>query len=377
MSGTLEEAGIVAMARYTFGGDSRPEQLKLLGEVLDSDQLGMFFGRMVRSFEERAAAFIGCAETVAHATGTAALEVILKALGVGPGDEVVVPEFSWISVGGAVWAAGAEVRVAPVREHLTPDWDDIRAALRPRTRAVVLAHVRGAPAPRVAEIADGLRTAGIPMIEDCAQAWGVRLDGRHVGTFGTLSFFSTQAYKLISTGEGGLVAGDDPELLRRVRLIQGDTRVVPDRPQWRVNTRMSELQAAVAIPQLERLPDLVSRLTALQERIGPALASLPRSRAIVPDARLFGGHQACCNGTFAGAWFRDAASAGRAHDGLVRLGVRSRRGVAANDLHFAHRWPVARGPSHVDHEAYLEAAVPDLAPEHHEAFARLVARAVP
>ena len=70
MSGTLEEAGIVAMARYTFGGDSRPEQLKLLGEVLDSDQLGMFFGRMVRSFEERAAAFIGCAETVAHATGT-------------------------------------------------------------------------------------------------------------------------------------------------------------------------------------------------------------------------------------------------------------------------------------------------------------------
>jgi dTDP-4-amino-4,6-dideoxygalactose transaminase len=367
---------VLRHARYTFGDDSRAQQLELLREVLHSGELGLFYGHMVRDLERRAAAYVGCRETIGVSSGTAALQLVLAALGIGPGHEVVIPEFGWVSVGGAVWALGADVRVAPIDEQLAPTWDDIAPRLGPRTRAVVVAHMRGLPVCGIGELAIRLQQADVALIEDCAQAWGTLVRGRHVGTAGTAAIFSTQAYKLVSTGEGGLVAANDPGLIRRVRLLQGDTRVPSEAPRWRLALRMSELQAAVALPQLERIEGLIARLTALQRRVSSLLAAHPDVRRVIPDPGTSVPDGARGNGTFAVAWFVDARSAARAHRGLRMFGIQAWRTGARGDLHFSHAWPTSAVPTRVDHAALLELPIPDLPAEDHESFLELLAEAL-
>jgi hypothetical protein len=177
------------------------------------------------------------------------------------------------------------VKVAAVRRALTLCWDDIAPLLRPATVAVVVAHLRGFPDPDVAVIAGELLRVGIPLIEDCAQAWGVRVTPKRAGgSYGAVAVFSLQHCKLVTAGEGGLVVADDVDLMTRMRVLTGHNKIPVSQPVWRGNARMTEVTAALAVPQLRKLDQLVRDLQALQRQVVTELTEESVADRVVPDA---------------------------------------------------------------------------------------------
>jgi dTDP-4-amino-4,6-dideoxygalactose transaminase len=216
------------------------DQLKeRLSAVLDSGRF--ILGPEVRAFEEEAAAYLGVGEAVGVANGTDALVLVLDALGVGPGDEVLCPAFTFFATAESVSRIGATpvfCDIDPVTLNLDPE--DVAARVTPRTRAVLAVHLFGRPMP-LAEL-----PADIPVIEDAAQAFGASVNGVRVGATGaagTFSFFPTK--NLFGLGDGGLVVTGDPGLAERVRLL----RFHGSRDKERfeavgMNSRLDEIQAA-------------------------------------------------------------------------------------------------------------------------------------
>jgi dTDP-4-amino-4,6-dideoxygalactose transaminase len=218
---------VLTRAVYQYSTVTADDQTWRVARVIRSGALGAIGGTEVAAFERRAAEMLGRRGALAGARATPGLDTIFRALRIGRGDEVIVPDLSWVSVGAAVWAAGACPVVAPVGEDLALDWDELKPLVGPRTKAVVMAHMRGMSATDADRIAAGLDERGVVLIEDCAQAWGVSSAGRR----GLASVYSTQTYKLVATGEGGIVVTDDVELLNDMRAVSGDTRVAtPDPP---------------------------------------------------------------------------------------------------------------------------------------------------
>lgn len=227
-----------------------PREAEAAHRVIESGQLAA--GGEVRAFEDEVARAVGVRGGVATSSGTAALHLLLLALGLGPGDEVVVPSYVCSAVLYAVLHTGARPVVVDVRpDDLTIDPEGVRRARTPRTRAAVVPHAFGA----AADLEDLLR-CGVPVVEDVAQALGGSYRGRPVGSFGVASVCSFYATKLITSGgEGGMVLSDDPALLRRVReLSTPDAR--SGEPHF--NYKMTDLGAAVGRVQLGRLPEFLA-----------------------------------------------------------------------------------------------------------------------
>jgi dTDP-4-amino-4,6-dideoxygalactose transaminase len=210
-------------------------------------------GPEVAAFEEEWAAATGSAHAIGVANGTDALTLALLALGVGPGDEVVVPAFTFYASAEAIPPTGA----APVfcdidLETLCPTADTVRAALTPRTKAVIAVDLFGNPAP-VPEI----EALGVPVVEDAAQAAGATLDGRPAGSLSALATFSFFPSKnLACFGDGGAVTTSDPDLAAAVRMLRfhGSRDKVTFEAVGR-NSRLDELQAAILRVALPALPD--------------------------------------------------------------------------------------------------------------------------
>ena len=205
--------------------------------VLDA---GVFIlGPNVRAFEEEAAAYLGVPRTVGVGNGTDALELTLDALGIGAGDEVICPAFTFYATGEAIARVGATpvfADVDPVTLNLDPE--DAAARVTSRTRAIVPVHLFGRPAEL-----GGLTELGLPLIEDAAQAFGAPGVGR-TGIASTFSFFPTK--NLFAFGDGGLVAATDEELADRVRLLRfHGSRDKETFELIGVNSRLDEIQAAV------------------------------------------------------------------------------------------------------------------------------------
>jgi dTDP-4-amino-4,6-dideoxygalactose transaminase len=225
-------------------------------------------GPEVAAFEQELAVSLGTEAAVAVSSGSVALELALRALGVGPGHEVVIPSYVCDALHHAVTRAGATPVLAdsdPLTRSLSAA--DTRARLTPRTRAVIVPHAFGL----AAELAPFL-ALGVPVIEDCAQTLGAHLDGRPVGSLGTLAVCSFYATKLLTTGEGGAVAGP-AALLERVRDVRDyDERddLVP-----RCNAKLSDLAAALGRGQLARLDTFVARRRAVAARYRARLAGAP------------------------------------------------------------------------------------------------------
>jgi dTDP-4-amino-4,6-dideoxygalactose transaminase len=207
--------------------------------VLDSGRF--ILGPEVRAFEEEAAAYLGVGEAVGVANGTDALVLVLDALGVGPGDEVICPAFTFFATAESISRVGATpvfCDIDPVTLNLDPE--HVAARVTPRTRAILAVHLFGRPMPL-----DEL-PAGIPVVEDAAQAFGASMNGVRVGGGGaaaTFSFFPTK--NLFGLGDGGLVTTGDPELAERIRLL----RFHGSRDKERfeavgMNSRLDEIQAA-------------------------------------------------------------------------------------------------------------------------------------
>jgi dTDP-4-amino-4,6-dideoxygalactose transaminase len=229
-------------------------------------------------------------------------------------------------------------------------------------------------APDTRRIAAELAERGIPLIEDCAQAWGLfTLANRRNRARATAAVLSTQTYKLVATGEGGLVIADDPILADSIRALAGDTRIPTPKPVWRGNARMSEITAALALPQLQHLDEVITLLRPLQQRIVELVREAPGATAVIPDDDGV----ATTNGSHAGVWFSTAEQAQHHAARLYRAGVRCWH-PSAGDLHTSEAWPVQpalRGSSAHLHR-YLDIQIPILDATDHDQFCLLVRQAM-
>ena len=227
----------------------RAELMERIAEVLDSGRF--ILGPNVRAFEEEAAGFLGAAKAIGVANGTDALVLVLDALGIGPGDEVICPAFTFYATAEAIVRRGATpvfCEIDPATLNLDPV--DVAERVTERTKAIVAVHLFGRPAP-LDELPDR-----IPVVEDTAQAVGAMLGGRRVGTLGaagTFSFFPSK--NLFALGDAGLIATNDSDLAERVRLLRSHgSRDKKDFELVGYNSRLDEIQAAalrVFLPRLD------------------------------------------------------------------------------------------------------------------------------
>ena len=222
-----------------------PELERAFRAALDSGRF--IFGPEVEGFEREAAEYLGCAETIGVANGTDALVLVLDGMGVGPGDEVICPSFTFYATAEAIARRGATpvfADVDPATLNLDPS--DVADRITPRTKAIMPVHLFGRPAP-VAELAE----LGLPLIEDAAQAFGAHGIARSAAS--TFSFFPTK--NLFCLGDGGLVAVNDEELGRRIRMLRFHGSAAKKTFEYvGYNSRLDAIQAAmlrVFLPHLD------------------------------------------------------------------------------------------------------------------------------
>ena len=237
---------------------SRPNlgllERQAVDQVLESGQLTQ--GTEVAAFESEFAALVANRDCVAVNSGTSALHLALLALGVGPGDEVIVPSFTFAASPNAIAMVGAK----PVFVDIEPryfclDPASVQAAITPRTRAVMPVHLYGHPAEMIT-LDEICRNRGVMIVEDASQAHGAALAGRSVGSWGNAGTFSFYATKNMTTGEGGLISVGDPNVARRLRLLrnQGQERRYENEIVG-LNNRMTDIQAAIGRVQLRSLSE--------------------------------------------------------------------------------------------------------------------------
>ncbi len=239
------------------------EELALLAEVIESGTLTSTKGKFVKTFEERFAALLGVKHAFACASGSAAVHTAIAAIDPQPGDEIVTTAITDMGALAPISYQGAIpvfADVDPLTYNVTAG--SIEAALSERTRAIVVTHLFGNPC-EMDEIMALARVRNLPVIEDCAQSFLAEYDGKRVGGIGAVGCFSLQQGKHITTGEGGIVTTNDDAIARRMFLFinkawgYGDPN--PDHYFLALNYRLSELQGAVAVAQLEKLEDIVAR----------------------------------------------------------------------------------------------------------------------
>ncbi len=239
------------------------EELELIKEVLESGCLFRYGGKMVQTFEEEMAAKYGVKHAVAVTSGTAALHTAVGALDLEPGDEIIT---TTVTDAGTVIAI-LQCNCVPVfadvdRRTMIMRPDSIEAAISERTRAIIVVHLFGQPAP-MDEIMDIAERHNLYVIEDCAQAHGAKFDGQLVGTIGHLGAFSMQQSKQITTGDGGVVITNDDELGAKARMFHD--KYFDRRGEYRgyerlgINYRMNELTGAVALAQLRKMDVILQR----------------------------------------------------------------------------------------------------------------------
>ena len=235
----------------------------LVAEVLASNFVND--GKVTTRFEDAVAGRLGCRYAIGVTSGTAALFLALAALEIGPGDEVVVPDATFIATANAVSMSGARAMLVDIDPHtLTMDADAFAAAVTPRTKAVIPVHVsgRGADMERIMAIAEA---HGVAVIEDAAEAFVSRRGGRYLGTIGRMGCFSFSPMKLITTGQGGIVVTDDEDLHARLRQLKDQGRPVRGsggddaHPVVGYNFKLTNIQAAVGLGQLEELDRRMER----------------------------------------------------------------------------------------------------------------------
>jgi perosamine synthetase len=234
-------------------------------------------GPFVERFETQFAARVGRRYGIAVSNGSVALDAAVVALGIGPGDEVIMPTFTIISCAAAVVRAGAVpvlVDCDPVTWNM--DVDQVRARIGPRTRAIMPVHIYGLPVD-MDPLMDLARTHRLAVIEDAAEMHGQTYRGRPCGSFGDISTFSFYPNKHVTTGEGGMVVTDDAQIAERCRSLRNlcfkpGRRFVHDELGW--NYRMTNLQAALGVAQLERLDEFVTRKRAIDQHYRQQLEGL-------------------------------------------------------------------------------------------------------
>ena len=247
-----------------------PQESAALVKPLDSGWVVQ--GPYVQEFEEKFAKFAGVGHAAASTSCTTALHLAVAALGLKPGDEVIVPAFTWISTANVVEYMGATPVFCDINlETYNIDVEQMEAAVGPRTVGVLPVHLFGlcANMPRVLAVA---KRRGLWVVEDAACAFGARIDGRHAGSFGDLGCFSFHPRKAITTGEGGMVTTASAELDQRIRSLRDhgasrsdlarhtapDGFLLPDYESLGYNYRMTDIQGALGSAQMDRSAEILT-----------------------------------------------------------------------------------------------------------------------
>lgn len=227
---------------------------KYVNECLDTNWISAK-GKFVQQFEEEFAKYIGIDHAVTVSNGTVALHLALIALGIGRGDEVIVPTLTYVASVNAIAYTGAEpVFVDSLRGNWQADPEDIERKITEKTKAIMVVHLYGHPCDmrRIMEIA---QKHDLFVVEDCAEGFGSYFEGKHVGTFGDISTFSFYGNKTITTGEGGMVVTNDETLYTRAAHLK-DQGMAKFRQYWHdvigYNYRMTNICAAIGLAQLEQ-----------------------------------------------------------------------------------------------------------------------------
>lgn len=243
-------------------------EIEYLRQVLKNNHPNQ--GELTKAFEKKIAERLGCEHAIAVTSGTVAIFLALKGLGIGPGDEVLVPDITFIATANAVDLCGAMPILVDVDpKTLNISIDAARAALTGNTKAIVPVHVSGRGADMNAVLALA-RERGLFVVEDAAEAFMSKRDGRFLGTFGVAGCFSFSAMKLITTGQGGMIVTNDEALAMRLRGLRNQG--VPGRGTGGddvhatigYNFKFTDLQAAVGLGQLEQLEKRMARSRATQ-----------------------------------------------------------------------------------------------------------------
>lgn len=226
-------------------------------------------GKYVIQFEEDFSKYCGVKYGVAVSNGTVALHLALSALGVGEGDEVIVPDITFAATINAVIYTGAKPVIVDVEEDgWCMDPDEVEKAITANTKVIIPVHIYGQPCDmgRICEIASKHQ---LHIVEDCAEAHGAEWDGRKVGSFGEISCFSFFGNKVITTGEGGMCITNSEELDKRMRILR-DHGMSKERKYYHemvgFNYRMTNMQAAIGVAQLERIDDILDWRLQLEEQ---------------------------------------------------------------------------------------------------------------
>ncbi len=247
-------------------------------------------GPYVERFEKAFAAYLGVEHAIAVSNGTVGLHLALHGLGIGPGDEVLVPDMTFVATANTVIQTGARpvfVDVDP--ETWCMDPEAARRAITPLTKAIVPVHLFGHPA----NMDDLLQLAvenKLQLVEDAAEAHGAEIGGRKVGGLGHAGVFSFYGNKIITTGEGGMVVTHDGELAARLRYLK-DHGMSPERRYYHTelafNYRLTNLQAALGLAQLEQIEDFIARKRAIFKQYAQILSGIPGAQLNVerPNAR--------------------------------------------------------------------------------------------
>jgi dTDP-4-amino-4,6-dideoxygalactose transaminase len=246
-----------------FIGD---DEADLVSRVIKARSPFRYYGpdlqHMVDRLEQAFCDRFGRRHAIGLGSATAGLHVALAALGIGPGDEVLLPGYLWCSCIGAIVRLGAIPRLVDIDQTFCMDPQDLKAKITPHSKAVLIVHMSGAPG-NVEQLVQIARAAGLAIVEDCAQSIGAGIHGRLTGTFGDIAVFSFQLNKNMTSGEGGMIVCDDEHLYKRAfaihdlgyarndagRLDPADERY----HLWGVGSRMSELAGAMALAQFNKL----------------------------------------------------------------------------------------------------------------------------
>ncbi|MDB5315262.1 MAG: aminotransferase DegT [Rhodospirillales bacterium] len=235
-------------------------------------------GDYLRSFEERFAERCGATHGIATSNGTVSLHLAMAALGIGKGDEVIVPDLTFAACANTVMQLGARpilTDIDPVTWCLSPE--AIARAITPRTRAVMVVHLFGRPAP-MTEIRALADAHGLFVIEDCAEAPGARYDGKPIGAFSEIASCSFFANKIVTTGEGGICTTNNSDLAQRMRMLR-DHGMRPERRYWfeepGFNYRMTNLAAAIGCAQLDRMDAMLAERREIHARYVATLRDIP------------------------------------------------------------------------------------------------------
>jgi 8-amino-3,8-dideoxy-alpha-D-manno-octulosonate transaminase len=251
-------------------------------KVLKSQSLFRYYGpkflSITSKFEETLAKYIGVKHALAVSSGTAALHCALTAIGIKPGDEVIIPAYAWVACPSTVVLCGGKPVVANINKTLTLDPKDVEAKITSKTKAIMAVHMRGM-ACDMDEIMEIAEKHNLIVIEDCAQADGGNYKGKKLGSMGNIGTFSFQLLKIITAGEGGAVVTNNKELYEKSVMFHDSGAIY--RPQKftiepiaGTNYRITELQSAILLQQLKKIDKLIDKMRKNQEKIKKGISDI-------------------------------------------------------------------------------------------------------